>query len=159
MSVSAISSTNSSYVTTSSASSVQVANPDSTISKTDFLEMFITKLENQDPTDPIDDSTFTSDMAQLSTVEQLQNLNTSMTSMSTSMSNLDTNVTSQISLTNTGQAVSLVNKTVTVQTTDSAGNVSTAEGTVTSVKFVNGVPKIVINGVEYDTSAVTEVAA
>jgi flagellar basal-body rod modification protein FlgD len=159
MSVSAITSANSSYVTTSSASSDQVANPDSTISKTDFLEMFITKLENQDPTDPIDDSTFTSDMAQLSTVEQLQNLNTSMTSMSTSMTNLDTNVTSQISLTNTGQAVSLVNKTVTVQTTDSAGNVSTAEGTVTSVKFVDGVPKIVINGVEYDTSAVTEVAA
>jgi flagellar basal-body rod modification protein FlgD len=121
--------------------------------------MFIKKLENQDPTDPIDDSSFTSDMAQYSSLEQMTNMNTTMDAMSTELDNLNTNITSQMSLTNTGQAVSLVGKTVTVQTTDTSGNSTTAMGTVTSIRFVDGVAKAVINGTEYDTSAVTEVAA
>lgn len=158
MSISAVSSTDTSYYTTA-ASSSQVDNPDSALSKTDFLEMFITKLKYQDPLN-VEDSDFTGDMAEYSALEQMQNMNTAMTEMSEKLEDINTNLISQMTLTNTGQAVSLVGKTASVQTTDSLGNVTaTATGTVTSVKFVDGVPVIVINGIEYALSDVTEVTS
>ena len=89
----------------------------------------------------------------------MTNLNATMTQMNTKIDDMSDNLISQMTLTNTGQAVSLTGKTVTVQTTDTSGNVTTNSGTVDSIKFVNGVAKLVINGVEYDTSSVTEVAA
>jgi len=48
---------------------------------TDFLNMLMTQLQNQDPTSPLDTNQFTSELVQFSSVEQQINTNTSLTQL------------------------------------------------------------------------------
>lgn len=45
------------------------------IDKNEFLTLLVTQLKNQDPLNPMDSAQFTSQMAQFSSLEQLQNIN------------------------------------------------------------------------------------
>ena len=49
--------------------------------KDDFLKLFVTQLQNQDPLNPQDSSQFISQLAQITQVEQAYNTNTNLTSM------------------------------------------------------------------------------
>ena len=106
------STTDSGYTTSSSASTDQVTNPDSDLTENDFLEMLITKLENQDPLS-VSDEDFTSEMAQFSSLEQETTTNSSLSTMSDSLSNMETYLTASVTQNSTSQAVSMVGKTVT----------------------------------------------
>lgn len=55
------------------------------LGKTQFLELMIAQLENQDPLDPAKNEDFIAQLAQFSTVEGIENLNTSFDNMATSM--------------------------------------------------------------------------
>lgn len=48
------------------------------LGKDDFLKLLITQLSNQDPLQPVDDREFIAQMAQFSTLEQMQNINANM---------------------------------------------------------------------------------
>lgn len=48
---------------------------------TDFLNMLMTQMQNQDPTSPMDSNTFTSELVQFTSVEQQINTNTSLTQL------------------------------------------------------------------------------
>lgn len=50
----------------------------SSLGKDAFLNILITQLQNQDPTQPMDDKEFISQMAQFSSLEQMQNMTTAM---------------------------------------------------------------------------------
>ena len=145
---------NSAYVTKKNATPDQISNPNAAMGKNDFLQMFITKLENQDPTSPVDDAAFTADMAQFSTLEQMQNLNSSATEQTTALANLNTNIVGLMAMQNTTQAASLIGKTVTVST---AG--ADVTGAVSVVKFVSGQPVITVNGVDYQLSSIKAISA
>lgn len=47
------------------------------LGKSDFLNLLITQLQFQDPLEPMDDTDFIAQLAQFSSLEQMQNLNTS----------------------------------------------------------------------------------
>ncbi len=148
---------------TSSASSF-VFNPKSELGKTDFLQMLVTKLKYQDPLKPVSDESFIADMAQFSSLEQMSNLNSSFGSQHNALNVLNENLLALIIMQNTTQAAGLIGKTVVLQvpqtdllTGETVTN--TVEGQVESVKFVDGMPKVIVNGNQYDLPNVTEIKA
>ena len=67
---------------TSSTAAADAAMKKSTgMNKDDFLKLFVTQLQNQDPLNPQDSSQFISQLAQLTQVEQAYNTNTNLQSM------------------------------------------------------------------------------
>ena len=48
------------------------------LGKDAFLNLLVTQLKNQDPLNPMDDREFIAQMAQFSSLEQMQNLNTTL---------------------------------------------------------------------------------
>jgi len=69
--------------TSSTASNAAAVNPLVALSSnfSDFLQMLMTQLKNQDPTSPMDANQFTSELVQFSGVEQQINTNGSLTSL------------------------------------------------------------------------------
>ena len=57
------------------------AHADSSLGKDAFLNLLVTQLKHQDPMNPMDDQQFMGQMAQFSTLEQITNLNSSMTAV------------------------------------------------------------------------------
>ncbi|MEP7305667.1 MAG: flagellar hook capping FlgD N-terminal domain-containing protein [Acidobacteriota bacterium] len=53
-----------------------------TLGKDVFMQLLITKMQNQDPTQPQDDSALLAQLAQFSTLEQMQQMNTTLTNIS-----------------------------------------------------------------------------
>ncbi|OWR27848.1 flagellar hook capping protein [Saccharibacillus sp. O23] len=56
-----------------------------TMGKDQFMTILIAQLKNQDPLSPMDNSQFTAQMAQFSSLEQLMNMSTQLTQMNASM--------------------------------------------------------------------------
>ncbi|WP_249869781.1 flagellar hook assembly protein FlgD [Oceanobacillus saliphilus] len=52
--------------------------PSSTLGKDEFLKILMTQLQNQDPTSPMDDREFISQMATFSSLEQMMNMSSSI---------------------------------------------------------------------------------
>jgi flagellar basal-body rod modification protein FlgD len=61
------------------------------LGETAFLQLLTTQLKYQDPLQPMDNTAFVSQLAQFSQLEQLTNLNQTMTGMGTSFSTLNNN--------------------------------------------------------------------
>jgi flagellar basal-body rod modification protein FlgD len=82
-----------------------------------FLTLLTTELQNQDPTQPTDPTQFVTQLAQFSTVEQLTQSNTTLTSISSSLNGMAL-----------GQYSGLINNTVTATpstlTVPTSGSVS-----------------------------------
>lgn len=93
--------------------------------KQQFLHLLLESMKNQDPTNPMDSKDMLAQQAQFESLEQMQNLNTNFVSL--------------MAMTNTNQAASMLGKTVTGK---AAGASVATTGTVTSVKFSNGVPSL-----------------
>jgi flagellar basal-body rod modification protein FlgD len=91
-----------------------------TLGKDDFLKLFVTQLQHQDPMNPSDNSEFMAQMAQFSTLEQITNLS---------------NATSQMVFANqVSQSVGLIGRTVTYDKADG----TSATGVATAVNIDNG---------------------
>jgi len=91
-----------------------------TLGKDDFLRIMITQMKNQDPTNPFKAEQMAAEMAQFTTVEQLKNMNESLTRMSTSNQPLE-----RMAMTG------MIGKTVTVD----RGRFPHQEGTNDSLSF------------------------
>ena len=108
------------------------------LGKDDFLKILITQLRNQDPTKPMEDKEFISQMAQFSTLEQMNN-------MSEGFSNLSGKLQSS-------QAMSALGKSVEVAT-EGGQTVTGTVGEVTMGEF----PQVLVNGTYYDFSQVKRI--
>jgi flagellar basal-body rod modification protein FlgD len=66
------------------AAQTAAANKDkSALGKDEFLKLLTNQLQNQDPTDPMDNSAFIAQLAQFSSLEQMSNVNDTLTKMLT----------------------------------------------------------------------------
>lgn len=107
------------------------------LGKDDFLNLLVTQLQNQDPLNPTDDKEFIGQMAQFTSLEQMKNMNTSMSQ---------------------SQAYQLVGKHVAATITDDTTKVtSNIDGTVTGVKISNGVAYAMVNGKDVAIDKIKEV--
>lgn len=61
---------------------VEIVDKAKSMGKDDFLKLLITQLTHQDPTQPVKDQAFIAQMAQFSSLEQMNNIATSMNNMS-----------------------------------------------------------------------------
>lgn len=105
--------------------------------KDDFLKMLIAQLKNQDPTNPQQGTEFAAQLAQYSSLEQLTNLNTAVTSQNAN----------EVNLINT-QLVSLIGKEITALTpaaTDGTPG-ATINGRVTAVNFKDQAVSLTVDG-------------
>ncbi|MFW5693651.1 MAG: flagellar hook assembly protein FlgD [Alkalispirochaeta sp.] len=107
------------------------------LGRDDFLKILMTQLQNQDPTKPMEDKEFISQMAQFSSLEQMTNVSQGFQEMN--------------SLLSSSQALSVLGRTVEVQT-----GTQTVRGTVSSV--TNGaMPQVTIDEQQYDYSNIQRV--
>lgn len=114
------------------------------ISRSDFLNLLVAQLKNQDPMNPIEDADFAAQVVQFNMLEELLELR---------------NVVSEVArdslyLSTLDQSSRLVGRTVKVMQEDSE---ETVTGIVKKTIISQGIPKLVIDDKEYSLSQVVEI--
>jgi flagellar basal-body rod modification protein FlgD len=113
---------------TTSSSQTTPTNPNGTLGDDEFLQLMVTQLKDQDPLNPTDPSSYLSELAQFTSLEQETNTATS---------------TSQLASSNqTTEALSLLGQAVTYLASDG----TTETGTVSSVDLSGSSPTLTIGG-------------
>ena len=92
----------------------------SVMGKSDFLRLLVTQLQNQDPLNPADSSEFTAQLATFSSLEELQNINSKLSDVSTSQT-ISTN----------SQAVDYIGKRIQAI----GNNIRVSDGQTTPIEF------------------------
>jgi len=109
------------------------------LGKDDFLKLLIEQLKNQDPTNPMDNTEFVSQMTQFSSLEQMTNMSTAFARMATFI--------------NSSEAMNTLGKTVQINIGD-----TTVTGEVTGATRGEA-PQVQVNGMYYDIDKITAVYA
>lgn len=125
------------YSNTAVSNSINKRDANGELGKDAFLQLLVTQLQYQDPLSPMDNTQFVAQTAQFTALEQMQNLNTTMTN---------------------AQAFNVIGKNVYAYTYDSAtGKSAEYEGIVDSVSIKNGKPYVKIGENEVAYSDVKSV--
>lgn len=104
--------------------------PKSVVSQDDFLKILLTQLQFQDPLKPLDNQEFIAQLAQFTNLEQTRQL--------------DDSVSTLLTIQSSTQSIGLIGKTVDV----AAQNGGTVTGTVTTVTFTSGQPRLTVKTTE-----------
>jgi flagellar basal-body rod modification protein FlgD len=144
MSVSSISNLDTAYLAESSAG--QDLN-NAAADKNAFTKLLVAQLQNQDPMAPQDNQAMVAQLAQFSSLEQMQQLNQNI--MGLAVLQQTNAVMSQLT-----QSAALIGQNVTY--TDPTTNAALT-GTVDKVKIVDGVATLEINGQDVPLGNVTEI--
>ena len=108
----------------------------SALDKDDFLMLLVTQMKYQDPLEPESNTEYVAQLAQFSSLEQMQNLNSTATNTS---------------------AYTLVGKQVRIRETSDTGADREVQGMVEYVKMENGKPYVSVNGEMYSYDDIVEV--
>lgn len=106
----------------------------SALGKDDFLKMMMTQMKYQDPMNPMDGTAFSAQLAQFSSLEQLTNINSSLTQSINANLMLAESVNNTMSATLIGKEVKLNNTTIQKNGQDTANIGYTLPGDAVSVK-------------------------
>jgi flagellar basal-body rod modification protein FlgD len=110
--------------------------PNNTLGKNDFLSLLAAQLKYQDPLEPVKDSDFVAQLAQFSSLEQLENMNNVMSAF---------------------QSYSLAGKYVLAEYMNESGETVTVTGVVDRIINSGGESYAQIGDVVVKTSAITQV--
>ncbi len=124
---------------TSNNSTSNAANPFASLNLNDFLQMMITELQNQDPTNPMSSDEMLSEITQMGQISTAEQLTTTLTGMETGQ--------------NLSNASALIG--MQVEGTDAKGN--SVSGTVGSVSIANGSPTLNVGSSTLTLSQVTNI--
>jgi flagellar basal-body rod modification protein FlgD len=118
-----------------SATTSTTANPNSTLTQANFLQLLVTQMTSQDPLNPESDTDFAAQLAQFSSLQE-------STAMAGSMS--------------ASQATGLIGATVSVSSATNSTQGTT--GVVTGVDMSSGSPEIEVNGQLYGLSQIESIS-
>lgn len=124
--------------TSSAVGSVSNTSKSNTVDKDMFLKLLVTQMQYQDPLEPTSNTEYMSQLAQFSTLEEMQN-------MGSTISN--------------GQMMSLTGQYVILNVPDSAGNISQVSGLVDYVTVKDGETYFHINGEYYKSDYLDSVVS
>ena len=110
------------------------------LGKEDFMKLLLAQLQHQDPLKPMDDQAFMAQTAQFNALEQMENLNKTLSAV------LDSQQLSEAS--------GLIGKTIEASGSDGKA----VTGKVTSVSMQSGVAKLHVGDKVVDLDKVTKVA-
>jgi flagellar basal-body rod modification protein FlgD len=133
------------YGSFSSASSATAGG--SALGKDAFMKLLVNQIKNQDPLEPSDNTAYLSQLAQFSSLEQMQSLNDNIVGLAVLQQN--NALMSQLT-----QSSALIGQRVTYM--DPATNQSKS-GTVGSVKIMDNLAVLSINGTDVPLANVSEV--
>lgn len=122
----------------------------SIMGKDDFLKLLVTELRYQNPLQPMEDKEFIAQMATFSSLEQMQNLNTTMTGLANTING---QWLPSMMLQQAGQ---MVGREVAYFSAGEDGELQTRVGIVDSVVVRQGVPYLVVEGKEIPMENITE---
>jgi flagellar basal-body rod modification protein FlgD len=117
-----------------SPASTSLTDPTQTLDQADFLKLLVTQMSSQDPLNPESDTDFAAQLAQFSSLQESQNMESDLQNI---------------------QANGLIGQTVTV--TPSGGSTQVT-GVVSSVQISSGTTQIMVNGQVFDLSQIAAVA-
>jgi flagellar basal-body rod modification protein FlgD len=123
---------------TSAKTSTSSTDSNSSLDKDAFLQLLVTQMQYQDPLEPTSNTEYMSQLAQFSTVEELQNINDTFTG---------------------NRALSLAGQYVILNVPDSAGNISQVSGLVDYVTISDGKTYFSINDQYYDADYLDSVVS
>jgi len=111
-------------LTTPTASTSTVPNPKQALGQADFLKLLVTQMTSQDPLNPQNATDFVAQLAQFSSLQSTQTMQSGIASM---------------------QANNLIGRTVIVN----SSNGTLATGVISAVQMQAGTPEIIVNGQSY----------
>ncbi len=123
----------------SSPATTGAATATKSLGKDDFLKLFLAQMQNQDPQKTQDNSQFMAQLAQFSQLEQMTNMTKAQD---------DVLKSNQLA-----SASTMIGKNIDVR--DTNGSIFT--GKVTSVRIVEGAPKLMIGLREFDMKDLVQV--
>ncbi len=136
----AISITSASSAGNAQSDATQSVNDRVQLGKDDFLKLFITELRYQNALNPVDDREMLAQMAQFTSLEQVQNMSAVVDELARAQ--------------RATQATALIGRTITA-TTEEGEELS---GVVSAVTFADGEVLLVVDGKEIPLSQVTGVS-
>lgn len=121
-----------------SATSANSTNSNNSLDKDAFLQLLVTQMQYQDPLEPTTNTEYMSQLAQFSSVEELQNINQTFTD---------------------NRALSLAGQYVILNVPDAAGNINQISGLVDYVTINGGKTYFSINDQYYDSEYLDSVVS
>lgn len=133
---------NAGAASSSPSNSASSSSSNNTLTQANFLQLLVAQLQNQDPLNPMSPTDFMSQLAQLSTVQGIQQMNTNFSSM--------------LLMQGLTQGTNLIGKNVIYTKPNST---QTTQGVVQSVSVAGGNVSLVIGGNTIPLSQVQGISA
>ncbi|MEB3298246.1 MAG: flagellar hook capping FlgD N-terminal domain-containing protein [Candidatus Sericytochromatia bacterium] len=111
----------------------------------EFLKLLVTQLKSQDPMKPVEDTAFIAQMAQFSSLNQMQSLNKSFETFNRNLSDAQ-------QLQTMASSAALIGKVVYA----GPDRVSRSMGTIQEIRRVDGDLKVVLRGVDREGNTFTD---
>lgn len=121
-------------VAASNVASTTSTTSNDSMGKEQFLQLLVTQMQYQDPLSPQDNTAYVAQLAQFSSLEQMENLNATATTLNGTTDAINSSLL-------VAQASNFIGKNVTW--IDS--NKTLQSGAVTSVKITDGTPSLIVN--------------
>jgi flagellar basal-body rod modification protein FlgD len=132
---------NSLYTEQNTAPAFETGEAGGAMGKDQFMKLLVAQMQNQDPTEPMDNAQLTAQLAQFSSLEQMENLNTQF-------EGFQQNTIAAMSLMNSG-------KPIVLELTDG----TPVSGILEKVQWSGGETQFVVDGEIYSASNVKSLTA